>query len=163
MNVSVLHEILNELGSSLEALETQNAALLQFLKDQEIVPDDQLAPYLKDAAETSSVRWLATRVRLEHLIGSEAEPEQRVSQKTQEEITDKQESGQKEKEQSAPKPATQAAENQPKNNAAEKQTAGAKPDTAGADTTGERTEQKRHEQQDERKKTPPTKSTGKAA
>ena len=41
MNVHLAEELLNELGSSLEALETQNAALFQFLKDKSIVTDER--------------------------------------------------------------------------------------------------------------------------
>jgi hypothetical protein len=79
MDARVAQELLNELGSSLENLETQQAALLQFLKDKGIVRDDQLAPYLNEAGNASSVRWRATHVRLEHIFSAAAEKEQQTA------------------------------------------------------------------------------------
>ncbi len=40
-----IKEVLDDLFGLLESLETQNIAVLQFLKDQEIAPEDKLAPY----------------------------------------------------------------------------------------------------------------------
>jgi uncharacterized protein YdaU (DUF1376 family) len=77
MNVDLAQEMLNELGSSLQDLETQHAALLQFLKDNGVLTDEQFAPYLAKAAKISSVRWRAARVRLESLISSEREKEEK--------------------------------------------------------------------------------------
>jgi len=79
MDAQVAQELLNELGSSLENLETQQAALLQFLKDKGIVRDDQLAPYLNEAGNASSVRWRAAHVRLEHIFSAAAEKEQQTA------------------------------------------------------------------------------------
>ena len=70
MNQNIAHEILHELFSSLEALDTQSAALLQFLKDKGIATEKELAPYLEQAGNASNVRWLAARVRVDHLISS---------------------------------------------------------------------------------------------
>ena len=81
MNADLAHELLNQLGSSLENLETQNAALLQFLKDEGIVTDDKLALYLAKAGIASEVRWRAARVRLERLITSEREREEQRAEK----------------------------------------------------------------------------------
>jgi hypothetical protein len=61
MNVHLAQELLNELGSSLENLEAQQSALLQFLKEKGVVTDDQLAPYLNQAGNASNVRWRAAR------------------------------------------------------------------------------------------------------
>jgi uncharacterized protein YdaU (DUF1376 family) len=83
MNVDLAQELLNELGSSLEDLETQHGALLQFLKDNGIVTDDQLAPYLTQAGNTSNVRWRATRVRLARLFSTEKEREEQRAEKEQ--------------------------------------------------------------------------------
>jgi hypothetical protein len=77
MNVDLAQELLNELGSSLQDLETQHAALLQFLKDKGMLTDDQFAPYLTQAGKASSVRWRAARVRLESLISSERQKEEK--------------------------------------------------------------------------------------
>jgi hypothetical protein len=68
MNSEATKEILNELFSHLEKLETQTEAILQFLKEKKRVTDKQLAPYLERAGNASSVRWLAVRVRIEHLL-----------------------------------------------------------------------------------------------
>ena len=68
MNVDLAQELLNELGSSLEKLETQHAALFQFLKDKGMLTDDQFAPYLAQAGKASSVRWRAAHIRLESLF-----------------------------------------------------------------------------------------------
>lgn len=76
MDVQVAQELLNELGSSLENLEAQQAALMQFLKDKGIVTDEELAPYLNQAGNASSVRWRAAHVRLEHLFSAAAQKEQ---------------------------------------------------------------------------------------
>ena len=54
MNVDLAQELLNELGSSLESLETQHAALLQFLKDNGTVTDEQFDPYLTQAGRAVS-------------------------------------------------------------------------------------------------------------
>jgi len=67
MNNEAMKEVLNELFSHLERLETQNEAILQFLKEKKRVTDKQLAPYLEQAGNASSVKWRAARVRINHL------------------------------------------------------------------------------------------------
>jgi hypothetical protein len=62
MNNEAMKEVLNELFSHLEKLETQNEAILQFLKEKKRVTDKQLAPYLEQAGNASNVRWLAAHV-----------------------------------------------------------------------------------------------------
>jgi len=49
MDEKIVHEILQDLFSSLEALETQSRATSQFLKDKGIVNEEELAPYLEQA------------------------------------------------------------------------------------------------------------------
>jgi hypothetical protein len=68
MDQSVVDEMLDELLPSFEALETQNAAILQFLKEKGITTDEQLAPYLEQARNASSIRWGAVRLRMRHLL-----------------------------------------------------------------------------------------------
>ena len=56
-------ELLDELFSALEDLETQSAGILQFLKDKGLATEKDLAPYLEEAANASEVRWRAARLR----------------------------------------------------------------------------------------------------
>lgn len=83
MNVDLAQELLNELGSSLENLEAQQAALLQFLKDNGMLTDDQFAPYLTKAGKASDVRWRAARIRLESLFRSERQKEEKLRENEQ--------------------------------------------------------------------------------
>jgi hypothetical protein len=83
MNVDLAQELLSVLGSSLENLETQQAALLQFLKDKGTVTDDQLAPYLAQAGKASNVRWRAAHIRLEHLFAGEKQREGKLAEEKQ--------------------------------------------------------------------------------
>jgi hypothetical protein len=63
-----LKELFDELFTLLENLETQNLAVLQFLKDQKVGTDKKLGPYLERAGNASSVKWRAARVRMEYLL-----------------------------------------------------------------------------------------------
>jgi hypothetical protein len=77
MNNEAMKEVLNELFSHLERLETQNEAILQFLKEKKRVTDKQLAPYLEQAGNASNVKWRAARVRIDHLLEPE-HPEKEI-------------------------------------------------------------------------------------
>jgi hypothetical protein len=77
MNNEAMKEVLNELFSHLEKLETQNEAILQFLKEKKRVTEKQLAPYLEQAGNASSVKWRAARVRIDHLLEPE-HPEKEI-------------------------------------------------------------------------------------
>jgi hypothetical protein len=68
MDPEVLQQVLDELFPTLEAMETQNTAILQFLKDRYILSDEDLAPYREKAGNASSVRWLGTRLRVKHIL-----------------------------------------------------------------------------------------------
>ena len=74
MDQNIVQEILHELFASLEALDTQSSAIRQFLIDKGIAPEQELAPYLEQAGNASSVRWLAVRVRIDHLLSSAMKP-----------------------------------------------------------------------------------------
>jgi hypothetical protein len=77
MNNEAMKEVLNELFSHLERLETQSEAILQFLKEEKRVTDKQLAPYLEQAGNASNVKWRAARVRIDHLLSPE-HPEKEI-------------------------------------------------------------------------------------
>jgi len=66
-------ELLSELFSALEDLETQSAGILQFLKDKGLASDEELAPYLEAAARASDVRWRAARLRMDVLLSAAIE------------------------------------------------------------------------------------------
>jgi len=70
MNENIAQEILQELFSSLEALETQSTAISSFLKDKGIATEEELAPHFEPARKASSVRWRAARVRIDYLLSS---------------------------------------------------------------------------------------------
>jgi hypothetical protein len=70
MDSEIANEILDELTSAMQRLETQSAGLLEFVKEKGIAKDGDLAPYLERAGAASAVRWRATRVRMARLFAS---------------------------------------------------------------------------------------------
>jgi hypothetical protein len=98
-NPEPIKEILDELFSLLESLETQSLALTQFLKDQGIATDEKLAPYLDRAGNASSVKWRAARARMQYLLSpvakktddqaKESEKPQAVKQPNEKQSTEK--------------------------------------------------------------------------
>ena len=70
MNENITQEILHEVFSAMEALETQSAAILQFLKDKGIASEDELAAQMERAGEASNVRWRAVQGRIDYLLSS---------------------------------------------------------------------------------------------
>lgn len=81
MDLKIAEEFLDELFSSLEAQETQGAAILQYLKDHGDATDEQLAPYMEQASKASNVRWRAARLRLMSLLSSAVKSSEEASAK----------------------------------------------------------------------------------
>jgi hypothetical protein len=65
---NAIAEIFDEMFTLLADIETRNAALFEYMKEQGGVTDEKLAPYLDRAAAASDVRWCAARARMEHLL-----------------------------------------------------------------------------------------------
>jgi hypothetical protein len=80
-NTNIVQEILHDLFSAMEALETQNTAILQFLKDKGIATDEELASRLEQAGNASSVRWRGVRVRADYLFASAIKAAEQAAQK----------------------------------------------------------------------------------
>ena len=74
MDDKIAQLILDELFSSLETLETQTAAILQFLKEKGGASEEQLAPYLEQAGRASSIKRRAARVRIDYLLSGITNP-----------------------------------------------------------------------------------------
>jgi len=70
MDPEITDQIFDELFPVFQRLETQNAAILQLLRDKGIIGDDELAPYLEEAGKSSSVRWQVARIRVAKLLGA---------------------------------------------------------------------------------------------
>jgi hypothetical protein len=84
MNEEITQEILDELFSSLQALETQSAALVQFMQERGIAQEEELAPYFEQARTASAIRWRASRVRIEHLLAGAAKASERKAEEEKE-------------------------------------------------------------------------------
>src|ERR1700693_2643701 len=80
-NTNIVQEILHDLFSSMEALETQNTAILQFLKEKGIATDEELASHLEQAGKASGVRWRGVRVRADYLFASAVKAAEQAAEK----------------------------------------------------------------------------------
>jgi hypothetical protein len=123
-NNNFVQEIFHDLFSSMETLETQSAAVLQFLKDKGIATDEELASHLEQAENASSVRWRGVRVRADYLFASAINAAEQVAEKEStkhaemkpESKPDTRQSGGKETGKGAKQVATQNAANQQADN-----------------------------------------------
>src|ERR1700692_1926732 len=79
--IKIVQEILHDLFSAIEALETQNTAILQFLKDKGIATDEELASHLELAGNASEVRWRAVRARADYLFSSALNAAEQAAEK----------------------------------------------------------------------------------
>ncbi len=105
MNPEITDEILEQLASAFQGLETQSAALLEFVKDKGIAKDDDLAPYLERAGAASAVRWRAVRVRMARLLASAEKSEQHAGSAKREQKKDRDKAAESQKSQPPEKPA----------------------------------------------------------
>lgn len=83
MDGRILQEMLDELFSAMEALETRNDAILQCLKSRGTISDKDLAPFLEKSANASDVRWRAARIRMNHLLAGAVNASEMAQQKSQ--------------------------------------------------------------------------------
>jgi hypothetical protein len=81
MDEQLVDQILDELFSSFEASETRSSAILLFLKDQKMVTEEKLAPYLEEAGKSSNVRWRAARLRMGAMLAAAMKTPQPVAEK----------------------------------------------------------------------------------
>ena len=116
-NNNIVQEILHDLFSSMEALETQNTAILQFLKDKGIATDEELASHLEQAGKASSVRWRGVRVRADYLFASAIKAAEQVAERESTKPTEPKPESKRDAKQSGGKEiakgAEQAAESEP--------------------------------------------------
>src|SRR6266700_1161511 len=89
MDPSVAEELLDELLPSLEGLEAQNAAIAQFLRAKGIATDEQLAPYVEQAKNASSVRWRAARLRIERRLSTAIKATEQAKEKVPDKAAEK--------------------------------------------------------------------------
>jgi hypothetical protein len=109
-NPEPIKEILDELFSLLETLETQSLALTQFLKDQGIATDEKLAPYLDRAGNASSVKWRAARARMQYLlspVAKKSDDQEKDKNKESEKPAEKQSAPEQGQKSGAEKPSTE--------------------------------------------------------
>lgn len=100
MDLKIAEEFLDELFSSLEAQETQSAAVLQFLKDHGNATE--LAPYMDQASKASNVRWRAARLRLMSLLTSAVKSAEEASAKGSQPEKDQELQQKKDREEASP-------------------------------------------------------------
>lgn len=84
MDKDVAQQILDELFEHIEDVETQSAAILHFLKGKGLATDEQLTPYFEEASKATSVRWVAERARINHLLATAKRSEKAETKEPQE-------------------------------------------------------------------------------
>jgi hypothetical protein len=95
VNDNPVEEVLKDLFRYFELLETESRAIRQFLKENGIATDEKLAPYLEQAANASSVKWRAAKVRMERLFALAAQPAETQVEKIENKIENKEAGEQK--------------------------------------------------------------------
>ena len=121
MDGNPAQQAFKELLPYLEALDTQNSAILQLLKDKGLTTDEQFAPYLEQAGNVSNVKWLAARLRIDHLLSSigkerdsdkDKEEEARKTKPSTSEASPRQEPSKRDEEDREPEETAASSENQ---------------------------------------------------
>jgi hypothetical protein len=126
-NAEPMKEVLDDLFTLLETLETQNIAVLQFLKDQGMATEETFAPYLERAGAASSVKWRAARARMTFLLA----PAPKKSSEPEKASKDKEAGPKEAKTKNVTAEGTQPGESDPKaapDAAPERERKGQKPD-----------------------------------
>jgi hypothetical protein len=114
MDENATDEVLNAVFSALESAETQSGAILQLLKDKNLATDEDLAPYLLQAGNASSVRWMAARVRIRSLLASAVRnAEQELDKKVEQAVHKKDETAEKQKQPMEQKAQKQKSDQEP--------------------------------------------------
>jgi len=90
MSENPIKEILGDLLPYFESLEAQSSAILQLLRDKHIANDEELNRYMEKAADASSVKWRAARVRMDHLFAVSPDPTTTRTAEGYEQIEDRQ-------------------------------------------------------------------------
>jgi hypothetical protein len=140
MENGLAKELLDELIPHLETMEAQSAAVLQLLKEKGIATEKDLARYLEEAGKASNVKWRAGRLRIERLLSSIIEEQEKSA---------KQAAPEERSEGAEPtKQASQAARPQEKENEEQEAKAGDTGKSAGKDAQVHDTDSHQDQQQD---------------
>src|SRR5438309_8857898 len=127
-NNNFVQEIFHDLFSSMETLETQSAAVLQFLKDKGIATDEELASHLEQAENASSVRWRGVRVRADYLFASAVKAAEQAAERESTKRAEMKPESKPDTRQSGGKESAKGAEQVATQNAASQQADKAQPD-----------------------------------
>jgi hypothetical protein len=142
---NIAREILDELFSSLETLETQSAAILRFVKDKGLASEQDLAPYFEQAGNASNVRWRAARVRIDHLLASAFKAADRKAKEESPKPEDKNEKFANQAGAEVPSPTKSHEENEDNSQQKHKEAARAKLEAADAvPASGENPDHQKH-------------------
>lgn len=110
MDSKIAEQMLDELAPTFEAIESRSDAILKFLKDKNLATEDQLAPYLEQAAAASSVKWRALRVRMGRLLAlAEKSDEEHMAKEAAKQIQDEKAASDKQAQANAKKSLEQGA------------------------------------------------------
>ena len=134
MDTSVVEQLINEILPYFEDLDTQSAAVLQFLKDTKVATDSTLATYLEQAAKASNIRWQAARLRMISILSSATKEHEEPESKLTDQPAQNDGSSQEQKRRQASQNEKEAAEDE---NVKEEEAASQKQSAQEAATIGE--------------------------